>query len=89
LLYVFLILLILIALGLWENLAHQRRLKSIPIRILVNGTRGKTSISRILAETLNEKGIRTVCRTTGSSAEVLFPTGKTEPFSRKRVGQND
>ena len=37
------------ALGVWESYWHQRRLASIPIRIHVNGTRGKSGVTRLIA----------------------------------------
>ncbi|HHE46700.1 MAG TPA: poly-gamma-glutamate synthase PgsB, partial [Bacteroidetes bacterium] len=41
------LLLILVALctyGAWEYASHQRRLRQIPLRIHVNGSRGKSSV---------------------------------------------
>ena len=35
----------LLALGLWEAHAHRKVLSTIPIRIHVNGTRGKSSVT--------------------------------------------
>lgn len=67
-----------------ENLFHQRNLKRIPIRILVNGTRGKTSVCRILHKVLNDNGIRTLGRTTGSEAVILYPDGSFKNIIRKR-----
>lgn len=74
---------ILIALFV-ENFLHQRNLKKIPIRILVNGTRGKTSVCRILHKALNNHGIPTLGRTTGSEAVVLNPDGSCENIIRKK-----
>ena len=35
--------------GAAELAAHRRRLKQIPVRIHVNGTRGKSSVARLIA----------------------------------------
>lgn len=78
------LLLILILLGLGESYLHNINVKKVPIRILVNGTRGKTTTARLLTASLNAKGIRTLGRTTGSEAEVIYPDGHVEPFLRKR-----
>lgn len=79
-----LVIVLFIAALIFENTLHQRRLKSFPVRILVNGTRGKTSVCRLLVAALNRKGIKTIGRTTGSEACVVFPDGHVEPFVRKR-----
>ena len=39
----------LLVLGVTENMLHRRALERIPIRILVNGTRGKTTVTRTIA----------------------------------------
>jgi poly-gamma-glutamate synthase PgsB/CapB len=75
---------VLIILGIIECRMHSRSLDRIPIRILVNGTRGKTSTARMLISALNDQGIKTIGRTTGSEACVLFPDGRIEPVVRKR-----
>ena len=43
----------LLVLGVTENMLHRRALERIPIRILVNGTRGKTTVTRTIAAALN------------------------------------
>lgn len=75
---------LLLVAGIVENLFHQRNLNRIPVRILVNGTRGKTSVCRLIVAALNAQGIRTMGRTTGSEASVLLPDGGIEPFVRRR-----
>ncbi len=78
---------LLLAAGLLENYFHQRNLKKIPVRILVNGTRGKTSVCRLVVATLNRHGIRTMGRTTGSEAAILAPDGGVEPFVRRTAAR--
>jgi poly-gamma-glutamate synthase PgsB/CapB len=54
---------------------HRRVLASIPIRIHVNGTRGKSSVTRLIASVLREDGIATVAKTTGTAARIILPDG--------------
>lgn len=81
---IFLLFSLLVVLGVLEYRIHKKNLDKIKIRILVNGTRGKTSVTRIVWEALNEKGIKTSGRTTGSSAEELFPGLPSLKVERKR-----
>ncbi|HWR12262.1 MAG TPA: poly-gamma-glutamate synthase PgsB [Rectinemataceae bacterium] len=72
----------LFALGLAENFFHRKNLRSIPIRILVNGTRGKSSVTRLIAGALREAGYRTIAKTTGSDARVILEDGNETPVKR-------
>ena len=65
----------LLALGFCENLLHGRKLLRIPIRVLVNGTRGKSSVTRLVAGSLREAGYRTIAKTTGSEARIILEDG--------------
>lgn len=65
-----------------EILFHQRRLKKIKFRIHVNGTRGKSSVARLIAAGLRGGDIRTVCKTTGTMARYICPEGVEEPIVR-------
>ena len=67
------ILIILIAFGLVETVLHERNLSGIPIRIHVNGTRGKSSVVRLIAGGLREGGIVTCAKTTGTLARMILP----------------
>lgn len=80
----FVVFILLLLLAFLEAFMHKRNLKSVPLRILVNGTRGKTTIVRLLAAALNESGIRTLGRTTGSDTEIIYPDGRIERVIRKR-----
>ncbi len=64
---------LLIVGGVVEKILHRARLKKIPIRILVNGTRGKTSVTRLMYAILKENGMTVVGKTTGSDAAILLP----------------
>lgn len=72
----------LIAVGGWESWRHRRNLKSIPIRIHVNGTRGKSSVTRLIVAALQEAGIRTVGKTTGTLPRLLLPDGTEQAVER-------
>lgn len=75
---------LLLAAGLAEGCRHAGRLKRIPIRILVNGTRGKTSVTRLIAAALNEGGIRAVAKCTGSDPREILPDGTEVETHRPR-----
>jgi len=45
--------------GAWEAYRLKLGLRKMPIRIYVNGTRGKSSVTRLIAGELREKGILT------------------------------
>ncbi len=68
---------------LWEKMRHQKRLKAIPIRIHVNGTRGKSSLVRLLAAVLRENGIVTLAKTTGDFPQIIRPDGTELSFLRR------
>ncbi|MBP6959699.1 MAG: poly-gamma-glutamate synthase PgsB, partial [Spirochaetia bacterium] len=52
---------------------HCARLKAVPIRILVNGTRGKSTVTRLIAAGLAAAGLRVYAKTTGSAARIILP----------------
>lgn len=66
-----------------EARRHARRLRRIPIRIHVNGTRGKTSVVRLLAAALRQAGVRTVAKVTGDAPLLILPDGTERPIPRR------
>jgi poly-gamma-glutamate synthase PgsB/CapB len=68
--------------GALELILHRRRLTRIPIRIHVNGTRGKTSVTRLIAAGLREAGVRCVAKTTGTVPRFILPNGREVPVYR-------
>ena len=58
----------LAAYGVWEWRRHARNVARIPIRVHVNGTRGKSSVTRLIAAGLRAGGVRTFAKTTGTMA---------------------
>lgn len=63
--------------------AHQRRLEQLAVRVHVNGIRGKSSVTRLVAGVLREGGFVTVAKTTGSAARVIGPKGEETPIARR------
>lgn len=74
--------LLLTILGIAEYLFHKRNLRSVPIRIHVNGTRGKSGVTRLIAAGLQAGGIRTCAKTTGTLPRMIFPNGDEYPVFR-------
>ena len=66
---------ILLAGGLIEFRYHQNILSAVPLRIHVNGTRGKSSVTRLIAAGLREGGKRTFAKTTGTAPRVIDAEG--------------
>jgi len=76
------ILLISVA-GIIEFGRHQKRIYSIPIRIHVNGTRGKSSVTRLIGAALREAGIRTITKVTGTNPRLVLEDGSEAEIYRK------
>src|SRR5512139_2374317 len=66
-----------------ERRARDRALAAIPIRIHVNGTRGKSTVTRLVAGALREAGIRTVAKTTGTAPRIILRDGSERPVRRR------
>ncbi len=75
-------LILLVGLGLLERFLRGRAWKAVPIRIHVNGTRGKSSVTRLIWAALREAGIPTVAKTTGAAPRLLLPDGTERPVKR-------
>jgi len=69
--------------GVAEQRSHFKNLHSIPTRVLVNGIRGKSSITRLCAGALRGGGLVTTAKTTGTAARFIHPDGSEEPVYRK------
>ena len=68
--------------GLLEYRAHRFHLRSIPVRIHVNGTRGKSSITRLIAAGLRAGERRVVAKTTGTKPRIILEDGREIPIYR-------
>ncbi len=80
-----LILVILLAVSaVIEASLHKARVRRVPLRILVNGTRGKTTVTRLLQSGLREGGLSVLAKTTGSEASYVLPDGTIRKVDRRR-----
>ena len=70
---------------LFERFLLDRRLESISLRIAVTGTRGKSSVVRLLASILRADGRKVVAKTTGSEPRCLLPDGKEVEVPRRGI----
>lgn len=84
---VVLLLFVLTLLGLWEMVRHVLHRRRIPLRVHVNGSRGKSSVARLIAAGLRAGGLRVVAKTTGSAAALVHVDGSESPI-RRRGGPN-
>lgn len=76
-------LLIMFVAGVLEQRRHDANLRSIRTRVLVNGIRGKSSITRLCAGALRGGELRVVAKTTGTAARYIWPDGSEAPVYRK------
>ena len=79
---------VLIVLGILEKRKHDKQVVRIPMRINVNGIRGKSTITRMITAMLKYHGVKVVGKTTGSAARMLYWNADEEPIDRKPEGAN-
>lgn len=65
-----------------ENKRHLRLLDRIPVRIHVNGIRGKSTVVRMIAGAFREAGRATIAKTTGSATRIIDEEGREIPVER-------
>ncbi len=82
---IFLVLVTLGLLGYWYTSlrGHRRRMNQLAVRVHVNGIRGKSTVTRLVAAILRDGGFVTVAKTTGSAARVIGPDGSESAVSRR------
>ncbi len=79
---------VLILIGLYvlflriEKVHHEKSVKSIPVRIWVNGSRGKSSVTRLIAAGLRGGGKKVVAKTTGTRASFIIDSDNEQPIMR-------
>jgi poly-gamma-glutamate synthase PgsB/CapB len=76
------LLIILTVYGFWEYRNHRFHLFQIPVRIHVNGTRGKSSVTRLIAAGLRSTGRRVIAKTTGTEPRIILENGRELPIYR-------
>ena len=69
--------------GLIEFAKHKKRIYSIPIRIHINGTRGKSSVTRLIGAGLRAGGISTITKVTGTFPRLILENGEEVNIYRK------
>ncbi len=62
---------------------HEARIQRLPVRIHINGIRGKSTVTRLVAGVLREGGFETIAKTTGSAARIIFEDGNEAPIKRR------
>ncbi|SFG09774.1 poly-gamma-glutamate synthase PgsB/CapB [Desulfotomaculum arcticum] len=76
-------------LGVYEQINHNKKLNMINLRININGTRGKSTATRLITGILKEAGVKVVGKTTGTSARIIYwNKEEEEPIRRGRLGPN-
>lgn len=69
--------------GVAESRIHDRRLGRIPLRVHVNGTRGKTSVTRGVADLFRRLGKKTMAKATGTAPLWIDPEGEEHEWPRR------
>lgn len=72
---IFALLFLLLGYGYWEYRNHQFHINQIPVRIHVNGTRGKSSVTRLIAAGIRGAGYSVFTKTTGTKPRMIFVDG--------------
>lgn len=68
---------------LYERIIVDRYRRSIPAVITVTGTRGKSTVVRLLASVLRSSDKKVVAKTTGSRPSLILPDGSEEDIKRR------
>lgn len=58
--------------------------RSVKLRIVVTGVRGKSSVTRLITYALQKRGIKVLGKVTGSKPVLLYPNGQEIEIKRKR-----
>jgi len=74
---------VIIALLAWERFRLAGFRKKIRLRICVTGTRGKSTVTRLIAAALREAGHKVMAKTTGSKPVLIYPDGREQEIARR------
>jgi poly-gamma-glutamate synthase PgsB/CapB len=66
-----------------ERRSLDRHARRIPLRIAVTGTRGKSTVTRLVAAALKEAGYPVLAKTTGSKPCLILPDGREKELIRR------
>lgn len=77
-----LLLLLLVVYGAWEYRRHQHNLDAVRLRVLVNGTRGKSSVTRLISGGLRQGRMKILGKTTGTKPRLIYPDGSEHAILR-------
>lgn len=78
---------LLIIFGIIEKKVYEHKLEQIPLKIYINGTRGKSSTTRLIAASLRESGLEVIAKTTGSAARFIYEDGSEAEIKRNGIAR--
>jgi poly-gamma-glutamate synthase PgsB/CapB len=81
-LFILLLVLLFVGFGVAEYALHRRNLARIPVRVQVNGTRGKSSVTRLIAAGLRGGGMRVAAKVTGTNPRFILSDTEEHPVRR-------
>ncbi len=81
--FVLLLPVIILTVLLLEKILHAYWIRQIPLRISVNGTRGKSSVTEFIYAGLRAGGKQVFGKTTGTEPLVHLPGGEKKPIRRR------
>ncbi|ADP34087.1 poly-gamma-glutamate synthase PgsB [Bacillus atrophaeus] len=80
---------VIVVIGILEKRRHQKNIDALPVRVNINGIRGKSTVTRLTTGILMEAGYKTVGKTTGTDARMIYwDTPEEKPIKRKPQGPN-
>src|SRR5699024_12512885 len=68
------ILLFVFFIGIYEKKRHQKNVDAIPIRVNINGIRGKSTVTRLVTGILKEEDYRPIGKTNGTDERLIYST---------------